>query len=329
MISTQLVEKSGETGQVANAIADVFRRSAVWLIVVSALIATTLALRFRVPINPNGTALINWVLAVLLLASRIWWERAGSQRLADAAGSVALVALGGMACGAIAMLELRFHAPLTDPLLRAWDQSIGVDGLAMVEGMLSAGPWIFSLMAPAYNFTIPIFFASLFALSMLRDRVEVWRAALAFVGTLLTTCIVAAFFPAKGLAVWASSDLLDSLPIDAMRGFWHHFDEFYFGTEPVLRLQVIDGVISFPSFHSIVGFLIFAMWRKHFATRLIAGLFLIVMLLGTLPGGGHYIVDLIAGFAVWRSWHQLTLVLEKKYLVGERSATSNLIVEPA
>ena len=66
---------------------------------------------------------------------------------------------------------------------------------------------------------------------------------------------IAIFMPAKGLAVWATPELFSRLPERAMRSFWPRFDDFYFGFDPVLRVQVIDGVISFPSFHAIVGFL--------------------------------------------------------------------------
>jgi membrane-associated phospholipid phosphatase len=95
-----------------------------------------------------------------------------------------------------------------------------------------------------------------------------------------------------------------------MRSFWSHFDEFYFGTHPVLRLQVVDGVISFPSFHAVVGFLVLAMWRKRRTTLAAAGCWLAIMLLATLPGGGHYFVDLIAGFVVWVAWFALSKKVE-------------------
>jgi membrane-associated phospholipid phosphatase len=97
-----------------------------------------------------------------------------------------------------------------------------------------------------------------------------------------------------------------------MRTFWLHFDQFYSGREPVLQLQVVDGVISFPSFHSIVGFLVLAMWRKHVVTLVPAATFLFFMLLATLPGGGHYVIDLIGGFLVWAVWFALSRVIERR-----------------
>jgi membrane-associated phospholipid phosphatase len=171
---------------------------------------------------------------------------------------------------------------------------------------------VFSILAPPYNLTIPAFFGSMLVLAWIGNRVEAWRAAFCFVGTLLTTCLIAAFVPAKGLGMWATPALKARLPEQAMRTFWAHFDSFYFGSDPVLRLQVVDGVISFPSFHCIVGFLVLAMWRKNPVTLAIASVWLAIMLLATLPGGGHYFVDLLAGFAVWAAWFVLSRRIEQR-----------------
>lgn len=282
------------------------------MIVASTLIAAVMALLLEVPVDPRGTFALDWLLAALLLVSRMWWDRRGHHRVADALGTVAIAALGGMTCGAVAMLELRLHFPVADGMLRSFDHALGVDGIAIVEALLRQGRWIFAIMAPAYNYTLHIFFGGLFLLALFGDRLEAWRAAFCFVGTLLTTCLIAIFVPAKGIGVWASDDLFARLPERAMRNFWPHFDDFYFGDHPVLRLQVIDGVISFPSFHSVVGFLTLAMWRKNMVTLVASGSWLIFMLLAIFPGGGHYFVDLLGGFAVWAAWFAGSRYIERR-----------------
>lgn len=292
--------------------ADLFRRASVWLVLGAVVIALVLTITLGVRVDPRGSSVLESLVAALLWASRAWWNRSGHERMADACGTIAIVALAGMACGAIAMLELRLGFPLADGRLHAMDEALGVDGIAIVEALLRTGHWIFWLMAPAYNFTIPIFFGGLLLLSWIGERVEAWRAAFCFAGTLLTTCFVAMFTPAKGLGVWAPPELLARLPEQAMRSFWAHFDQFYFAAHPVLRMQVVDGVISFPSFHCVVGFLVLAMWRKNVLTLVAAGTWLAFMLLGTFPGGGHYFVDLVAGFAVWAVWFAASLYLERR-----------------
>jgi hypothetical protein len=296
------------------AVADRFRRLSIWLVLASCVIAIALDLALNVRFDPQGTSIVEWLIAALLLASRIWWDRTDHHRIADACGTVAVVSLAGMSCGAIAMLELRLGFPLADSTLYDFDHSLGVDGIAIVETLLRQGHWIFWVLAPAYNLTIPIFFAGTVILVFLRARDEAWRATFCFAGTLLTTCLIAMLVPAKGLGVWAPAALLAELPDQAMRTFWPHFDSFYFGSDPVLRLQVIDGVISFPSFHAVMGFLTFAMWRKYILGLLAAGTWLGLMLVATFPGGGHYFVDLLGGFAVWVAWFGWSRRIERRVI---------------
>lgn len=311
--NAQLVRLPREDGRSAAAIADRFRTFTVWLIIASIVIAIAMEAAVGVRIDPGGAYVFDWIIAAMLVISRMWWQRKGMQRLADVAGTVGLVGLGGMACGAIAMLELRFGFPLADPMLWSLDRKLGFNGIAAVDMLARQGRWLFDIMAPSYNYTVPLFFAGLIILSLMGKRVEAWRAAFCFVGTLLTTCIIAIAVPAKGLAMWAPQELLDRLPPVAMRSFWPHFDEFYFGADPVLRLQAIDGVISYPSFHCVVGFLVLAMWRENLWTLLAAGTWLAFMLLATLPGGGHYLIDLIAGFVVWAAWFALSRRIERGF----------------
>jgi hypothetical protein len=304
---------------------DRFRRHTAWLILVSSIVAVVLVITSAVRADPSGTFIIEWVLAALLLASRIWWRRQGHQRIADLSGTVAMTALTAMSCGTIAMVELRLHFPLADGMLRSLDQALGVDGIAIAGALARQGRWIFVILAPAYNFTNAIFFAGLVFLALCGDRVEAWRAAFCFAGALLTTCLIAILVPAKGLGVWAPPSLFAQLPDEAMRSFWPHFDDFYFGADPVLRLQVIDGVISFPSFHSIAGFLSVMMWRKNIVTLFAASSWLVIMLVATIPGGGHYVVDLLGGFMVWAFWFVLSRRIERATLA--RQSVKNSVDE--
>jgi hypothetical protein len=277
------------------------------LILASCAVALILAVAFQVGVSAKGTYVIDWVLAALLLASRIWWEWSGHHRLADAAGTVAAASLGAMAGGAIAMLELRLHFPIADGMLHRADLALGLDGVYIATLVAEYRNLLIPLLAAVYDNTLQLFFASLIILSLTKERAEAWRAAFIFVGALLTTCAVAAFIPATGLVNWAPPSVLTYLP----QAFLRHFHEFYDGADPVLRLQVIDGVITFPSFHAVVGFLVFSMWRKRLLTRVAAAAWLAVELLSTVTGG-HYVVDLIGGFAVWAAWFALSLLIERR-----------------
>jgi membrane-associated phospholipid phosphatase len=83
----------------------------------------------------------------------------------------------------------------------------------------------------------------------------------------------------------------------------------------MLRLHVIDGVISFPSFHAVSGFLVLAMWRTQLITRIAAAGWLALELVSTVCGG-HYIVDLIGGFLVWSTWFILSRRVEMRAIAA-------------
>jgi membrane-associated phospholipid phosphatase len=46
------------------------------------------------------------------------------------------------------------------------------------------------------------------------------------------------------------------------------------------------------------------------------------MLLSTLPGGGHYVVDLLAGCAVWSAWFFWSRQIERQISRQQSIATS-------
>jgi len=216
------------------------------------------------------------------------------------------------------------HFPMTDTLLVGADRALGFDGIAFVTGLLRQGQWLFSIMAPAYAYTIPILAFSMCFLAATGRGVEAWRACLCFNGSLLTTCVIAMFTPAKGLGLWAPPQLLAHLPDRAMVYFWPKLEAFYSGTDPVLGAKALSGVISFPSFHAAMGFIIVAMWRKRPLPLAAACAWLFFMLLSAFAYGGHYLVDVIAGLAISAGWFALSRRIETR-----RPASASVVLEPA
>lgn len=277
----------------------------------SITIAAAMALFFRLPIELEDVGIYAWVIAALLIVSRLWFARHGLTRIADCFGTVGFTWLAAIPCGFIALLGLRARMPTADALLMSLDQALAFDAIGAIEWELRMGGWLFAAMTFAYQHTVTAVFLSIAAASLLANRIEAWRAAYCFVGSLLTVCLVSIVMPAKGLGVWANDDLLARLGPGSMRYFWPSFDTFYSGKAPVLRLHAIDGVISFPSFHTAMGLITVAIWRGHPLTLAVSCVWFAFMLLGTMPFGGHYLVDLVGGAAVWAGWFAMSHRLEK------------------
>lgn len=301
---------------------DLFRKASALLVAASIAIAVVLGASSDVRIDPVGFAPIAWVAAALLIVGIMLRSGQGQSRIADTLSTLGLVWASAMSCGAIAMLSLRLQLPMADRLLLAADHAIGVDAVSVVGWLVRRGQWIFSIMAPAYSYTISLLLLSMAALALTRRRLEAWRAAFCFIGSLLSICLLAMLIPAKGIALWTPAQLLNHLPDKAMRYFWANFDSFYAGSSPVLSLGTIDGVISFPSFHAAMGFNVLAMWRKSLLLGPLAAVWLVFMLLATMPYGGHYIVDLIAGLAVSGAWFALSRRLERRGMASKAAPST-------
>jgi len=204
-------------------------------------------------------------------------------------------------------MALRLHFPIVDRQLFALDHLLGIDTVGIARS-LSHLPWnVMIFIQLCYKFTVPVVFITLTGVALLGDRLEAWRAAFCFVGSLLTVCIISIATPARGLGVWVTSADLSSMPAGALRYAFHSFDRFYLGKDPVLQVKSIDAVVCFPSFHAIMGLIVLATWRRWPGALPLAILWLTGMLTGTLAVGGHYVVDLLAGAIVWAVWFAVSL----------------------
>jgi membrane-associated phospholipid phosphatase len=77
------------------------------------------------------------------------------------------------------------------------------------------------------------------------------------------------------------------------------FHDFRNATEPVLALGHASGVITFPSFHVGCALVLAQAWHGFRIIGLLAKLLAGIIIFSCVPIGGHYLVDLAAGAAVW------------------------------
>jgi membrane-associated phospholipid phosphatase len=290
---------------------ETLRQGTLFLVAVSLVIAVGMLLTERVATDAASLSAAAQGTAALLLSSVILRPRAKLERLADFFGVQGLVALSGFAGGVISLMGLRMHFDLQDEALLAIDRAIGFDAESYIGSVIRAPDLLFQLSGGAYTSTLGILLVSLFIASLIGEQLEVWRAAFCFAGSLMTVCIVSILAPARGVARWLSPELMARLPNGAGRYFWPSFDRFYGGGPVVLCLRSIDAVVSFPSFHIIMGLIIVTLWRKRWATLLPAAAFFVCMAAVTVPLGGHYAVDLIGGLVVWGLWLAISIAVAR------------------
>jgi membrane-associated phospholipid phosphatase len=88
------------------------------------------------------------------------------------------------------------------------------------------------------------------------------------------------------------------------------FQDFHDGSA-VLGRNSLGSCVTFPSFYTIMGLIVAAMWRKTYSGLCPGLVWLALMLFSTLPFGGHYVVDLIGGSVVWGPWFALSWRIER------------------
>lgn len=279
-----------------------FQLAAVCLVVAGLLVAAT-----GIRVDTSGLARFAGIAALQLIAAILFARKTRFSRHADLLGTMVLVWMSGMICGLVSLSGLRLHLPLVDRQLFALDHLLGIDTVGIIRWLSHLPHWLMLVMEGAYHSTIPMVLAGLIGLSLLRDRIEAWRAAFCFVGSVLSVCVLSIATPAKGAGVWLGEADFRRLPYDAIRYFWSTFDLFYSGKDPALSIGAVDGVVSFPSFHMAMCLIVLAMWRTRPAVLAVVTLWAIPMLAATLAIGGHYVVDLIAGALVWSAWFAASL----------------------
>lgn len=289
---------------------EALRQGAVWLVLIPPLAVALLAAITGVRIELDGASSIAQMVAACMLLSAAATRRPSLTRLSDSLAMSALVILSGITGGFISLLGLHLRFPLADVGLAGIDRAIGFNGPEVVALIARLPKIAHVLIGKAYEDTVPILLLSLIVQGARRQRIEAWRATFCFAGALFCVCLISIFTPAKGLGRWVSPSVLSQLPPGATRYFWPAFDRHYDRVTTVIRTDSIGAVVSFPSFHIIMGLIVVSLWRKEAPMRAAAILWLCLMVPAAIAVGGHYLSDLLGGSAVWYSWFKLSLYVE-------------------
>jgi membrane-associated phospholipid phosphatase len=118
--------------------------------------------------------------------------------------------------------------------------------------------------------------------------------------TLLFTETLMLFFPAAGAYSWfrPSPDCFRNLSREA--GMWHHkvLMALRSGQQFTYLQSQASGLVTFPSYHTVLGVI------TTYSVRRIRGVFPVllvlnaIMIVSTVPEGGHHVVDVVAGAVV-------------------------------
>jgi membrane-associated phospholipid phosphatase len=84
----------------------------------------------------------------------------------------------------------------------------------------------------------------------------------------------------------------------------------------------MEGLVTFPSFHTTLGILIVYAVRDFKVLAIFVGALNAVMIVATMPEGGHHLVDVLAGAGV-----ALASISTVRYAVRSRQYATTLVKE--
>jgi len=187
--------------------------------------------------------------------------------------------------------------PLQDARLAALDARLGFDWMGFVSLANSSTLASWALGA-GYQSTSQVVFATMLWLCLSNDAPRLAELFALLCMTAIGTAIGMLVLPAGGAYSF------HQLPPDAFNhfgsdpGMWHHdlLMRFRSATPPAIDLDTpnINCLVTFPSGHTILGLVTTYVLRGRLYTLVPAIVINGVMIVSTIPVGGHYLVDLIA-----------------------------------
>lgn len=264
----------------------------------AALASLLWATRSRVEMT--SLLLMGGLMAVLVLLHIVYTRLRPDALLGALAGGLTVLTWAGLMSGLIALVGLRADAPLIDAGLADADNRLGLDTQAFVAWTAEQAT-LGRVLDLIYSSAVPLVFAIATLLAVTRRPARMWRLCLAF-SVCGTVCAAASVVvPAVGAFTFYQTPpaLLARLPSGAGLFYVPVFEAYRSGALDAIDLRRLDGVVTFPSFHACMALMIGDALSGRRWLSGVAWLWSGAILISTVPIGGHYAIDVIAGAGTW------------------------------
>jgi membrane-associated phospholipid phosphatase len=201
--------------------------------------------------------------------------------------------------GSLSYSATSLGRPLWDDVLQAWDQALGFDWRYWLAA-LDAHPRLNLLLVLSYHSMWPQLSLVIIALVTVRDYRRLDVMLLAFGFAAIVTVIVAGLMPAMSPLAYFGITENDhpNIVLAVPREFEVQAIALRSGALRVIELGDAQGLVTFPSFHTVTAMLLLLAFRNVPYMRWVSLIANTLMLLSIPVEGSHYLVDVIAGIAV-------------------------------
>lgn len=237
-----------------------------------------------------GTEPVLWATLVLSAISLIYGLSGRSRKLADIAYYAALWIVAALLCSLLTYIFASLNLPLLDELFLRADLALGFHWLTFYS-FIQSHQFASILFTTAYFSALPQVFFSIIYLSLTgrTDRNDElwWSSSIA----LVLTSLLSGLFPAGGTLFHYSIGLENAVHLP-------HFLALRDGSLTRLSFDEMKGIVTFPSYHTTIAFLLIYAYRQLSLFKWVLALN-VLMLIATPINGGHYLVDMVGGGAVF------------------------------
>lgn len=251
-------------------------------------------LRFHGDFSPETIALITGYLG-LLVYYRFIRQDHGIACMVISIGQLAVVTLMGIMLTYVASTV---PLPYRDFEFHRIDQWLGFQREAYLN-FIERNHGLQKLLLFAYDSLVPQTLLLLIATAAVRDVDRLQRYVIAFVIAVTATAVIASFLPAANAVIYVDKVPTDvSILPDGRHSYFPTLEGLRAGTLRDINLNALEGLISFPSFHTTAAILLaWAMW-SIVALRFIVVPLNFLLIASTPLCGAHYVIDMIGGAAV-------------------------------
>lgn len=274
-----------------------FPNALTWrMLMAFAVVSASLGMAQGFTIQRHELVVALLLLATMLALSHVYTFWRPRPQFAYPTILLAQFVLSGLVFGPLSYFTAAIGMPLIDPQLAAIDAMIGFDWHALqrlaASSKLLAG--LGDIVYHTSGFQIFLVWAVL-AFTGQIVRLGVFLTAMVWA---TGVCVVlATLFPAAGAYVHYAvpPSAMGFIKHDA--GIWHltDFEALRAGTMRMIDLSKMEGLVTFPSFHTVVALLCGWALANTRVVGPIACIYSGLVVLTTLPIGGHYLIDVVFG----------------------------------
>ena len=240
---------------------------------------------------------------VILIASHSYGKRRAASHIRMMCGagicSILFFVIYTATIAVLSYLVASLNLPLYDRDLAQWDAAIGFDWKAFLA-WVNAHAYIGKMLIWAYYTAVVQLVLLILLLSMTMKISRLQELGDLYVMTSLVTIVLAGLFPSAGAYAYHAPEPALFNNLNPSAGLWHieHFEGLRNGSFRLIQLGQMQGLVTFPSFHTCFAIMLawcFRDFRRLFPIAIVVSG---TVLVSTLTEGGHYLVDVLAGIVI-------------------------------